>query len=221
MKNLRANSILVSATAAIAIACGAAFAGDDDERISKTLSLKDFERISVSGVYDLAIAVGGDYSIAIAGPADEVERIEVSVSNGELEFSQTERKGGWRRKQEGVDVAITLPMLRSLDVSGVVDGDIEGIDADTFDFDISGVGDIDIEGRCDTLTANVSGVGDLDADGLECRSVEISVSGVGDASVFASEEVDAIVSGMGDIDVYGKPERVSKSGSMFADITVH
>ncbi len=212
---------VLTTAAAAALSVSAAIAGDDRERVSKTLDLADFERISVSGVYDLSVDVGGDYSITISGPADEVERVEASVSKGVLSLGQKERKRSWGRKRHGIDAEITMPSLSGLDVSGVVDGTISDVDAGRFDLAISGVGDISLSGTCDSLDAVVSGVGDLDADKLECRVVEVTVSGVGDASVYASEEVDARVSGMGDIDVYGDPERVSKSDSMFAEVTVH
>ena len=213
--------LLTLGAAAAALGLGAAALADKEDKVSKSLDLSDFDRIEIAGVYDLEVEVGGDYAIRLSGPAREIERVEASVADGVLELSQQERKGGWGRKRHGVDASITLPALNGVDISGVVDGSISGVDADRFELEISGVGDIDVSGRCDSLDAEVSGVGDLDADELECRVVEIAVSGVGDASVYASEEVDARVSGMGDIDVYGKPERVSKSDSMFAEVTVH
>ncbi len=210
---------LASGAAAVLL-MGAAMAGDDEERTTKTIDLTDFDRIEISGVYDLTVEAGEDYSIKVSGSAREIDRIEASVSDGVLELSQ-KKKNSWRRKQHGVDAVITMPTISGLEVSGVVDGTVSGIDVERFNLAISGVGDVTLSGRCDQLEASVSGVGDLDADGLECRDVEIRVSGVGDASVYASESVDATVSGMGDIDVYGKPENVTKSDSMFAEVTVH
>ena len=130
-------------------------------------------------------------------------------------------KRKWRDRHQGVEASITLPNLEGLDISGVVDGEIEGVDTERFEIDLSGVGDLEMSGQCGFFDARVSGVGDLDAEKLECRSVEVRVSGVGSASVYAGDEVDARISGMGDIDVYGSPEKVSKRDSMFADITVH
>ena len=210
----------IGVTVAVALLTGVAIAGDDKDPITKTLDFTDFDRIEIAGVYDLTVEAGEDYSIKISGPAYEVERMKARVSSGVLELSQKEKKG-WRRKQHGVDATITLPMLRGLEVSGVVDGSVRGIDVERFELAIAGVGDVSLFGRCDELDASVSGVGDLDADKLECREVEITVSGVGDASVYASEAVDATVAGMGDIDVYGNPKKVSKSDSMFAEVTVH
>ncbi len=209
-----------------ALAAAGAAVADGDDKITRNLDLSGFERIEISGVYELDVRVGPGYSIEISGPDDEMNRVEASVKNGVLILDQRDRKRGekrrgWRDNREGIDAVITLPSLTGLEVSGVVDGKISGIDADRFDIDISGVGDMELDGECGTLDADVSGVGDLDAEALECRVVSVEVSGVGSASVYASEEVEAQVSGMGDIDIYGSPEKVRKESSMFADITVH
>ncbi|MEO1243935.1 MAG: head GIN domain-containing protein [Pseudomonadota bacterium] len=203
---------------------GAAIA-DDDEIITDQLDLTGFERIDISGVYDLDVRVGPEFSVELSGPEYEMNRVEASVRNGALKLDMRDRKRGekrrWRNKREGVDAVITLPMLTGVEVSGVVDGTIKDVNAGEFEIDISGVGDVEIDGECGVLDANLSGVGDLSADGLECNKVIVKVSGVGDADVYARDEVDARVSGMGDIDVYGSPENVRKSSSMFSDITVH
>ncbi len=214
--------LTMSACALAALTAGAAFA-DDDEHISKTYDLAGFDSIDIAGVYELDVRVGGDFSIALSGPAYEMNRVEVSVNDGVLELDQRKRQRGEKNRnhRDGVEAVITLPSLTGVNVSGVVDGKIAGVDADSFKVRISGVGDLSIAGECGSLDANLSGVGDLDAEGLECRTADVRVSGVGSASIFASEEVDARVSGMGDIDVYGSPEKVSKNKGMFADITVH
>ncbi len=211
-------SLVALGVAGIAVA-------DDDEIISETLDLTGFERIEISGVYDLDVNVGSEFSVVLSGPEYEMDLVEASVKDGVLSLDMRDRKRGekrrWRNKRSGVDASITLPILRGLDVTGVVDGRIRNVNTDEFDVSISGVGDVDIEGECGVLNANLSGVGDLEAEHLECNKVIVKVSGVGDAEVYARDEVDARVSGMGDIDVFGSPEKISKKSSMFSDINVH
>ncbi|GJL95976.1 MAG: hypothetical protein DHS20C05_23810 [Hyphococcus sp.] len=213
------------AASVLAVCVAGAAAAKDKDTVTRTLDLKGFEKIDVAGVYDLDIRVGPDFSIELSGPDYEMSRVESSVEKGVLRLDQREasrsEKKRWRNKRQGVDAVITLPNLTALEISGVVEGTAQGISTETFEVDISGVGEIELSGECGELDANVSGVGDLDAEELKCRNVEIRLSGVGDASVYARDEVDASVSGMGDIDVYGSPEKVSKSNSMFADVTVH
>lgn len=197
---------------------------DDENIISQNLDHKGFDRIVVSGVYDLDVRVGDKFSVVVSGPDYEMNRIETSVENGVLHLGQREMTRAERRQQDGhnhgYNIVISMPRLAGLDVSGVGDGKINNIDADEFEIDISGVGNITLGGKCNALDAHVSGVGDLNAENFNCKKVDISVSGVGDAVVHASEEVDARVSGMGDIDVFGSPKRVRKNDGMFADITI-
>lgn len=206
------------------LALGASLAvhADDDDIVTQTLDLTGFDKIEIAGVYEMEVRVGPDFSVEISGPEYEMERVEASVRNGVLELDMKDRRGRRHRgKRDGVEALITLPLLRELDVSGVVDGVVSDINADAFSVNISGVGDVELTGECGSLDARLSGVGDLDAEGLECNNVNVRVSGVGDADVYARDSVDARVSGMGDIDVYGSPERVKKSNNMFADITIH
>ncbi|HNR75978.1 MAG TPA: DUF2807 domain-containing protein, partial [Parvularculaceae bacterium] len=108
---------------------------------------------------------------------------------------------------------VTLPALNAIDVEGVVDGDIRGINADAFIADIAGVGELEMAGSCVTFDADISGVGELDAEAFECRTVRIDLSGVGGAKVFASETAEADLAGIGKIEIYGSPANVSKTQS--------
>ena len=193
------------------------------EKVTRDVDLTGFNEIDISGVFEIDVTVGDDFSIELSGEEDEMARVTTSVKNGVLHLGREKGKKRWnmKRDEHGIKATISMPSLSAFDVSGVVEGKIAGIDADAFDLELSGVGDISLAGECGALDADVSGVGDLDARDLECRDVEIDVSGVGSASVFASESVAAEVSGMGDIDVYGSPSEVRKESSMFADVTVH
>lgn len=189
---------------------------------SRDFDYKNFDKIRVTGVYEIDVKVGGAFSVAISGPEKELERTDIRVDGNALVLSQKNKRKGWRknRHNQTVFATITLPVLSAVDVSGVVDGTFYGIKADDFEFSVSGVGDIDFAGECQSLTATISGVGDVDAKEFECADVSVKISGVGDASVYASSSVDARISGMGDIDVFGAPKEVRKSGGLFSDISI-
>ncbi len=194
---------------------------DKSQDVTETLDLTGFDEIDVGGVFEIDVTVGGDFSVVVSGAPSEMERLEASVENGVLHLDRKEGdnvKRSWRNF--GLTADITLPALKGVDIAGVADGKISGVDADAFEIDLAGVGDLEISGTCGRLDADVSGVGDLDAKSLECREVDIDVSGVGSASVYASEAVDASVTGIGSIDIYGSPERMEKNNSFIASINV-
>ncbi len=195
---------------------------DKSNDTAKTFELRDFDKIDVKGVFELDVTVGPNFLVQVSGPQTELDRVEASVVDGELILDQRHKvKGGRRQGHDGVTAKVTMPELSSVEVSGVVDGDVDGIAAGEFDVDISGVGDLSLSGTCDSLDARVSGVGDLDAADLKCKTVDVTVSGVGEAKVYASESVDAAVSGMGEISVDGSPKNVQKEGGLFSDINVN
>lgn len=197
---------------------------DKSADIVKAVDLRNFDKISIKGVYEIEVSVGPEYSIQLSGKQDDVDRAETTVSDGTLVLDQKHRQSGEklrRRSHDGITAKISMPALSAIEVGGVVDGKVTGIAAEGFRADLSGVGDLDLEGTCTALEARVSGVGDLDADDLKCQTVKVTVAGVGDAKVYASESVEARVSGMGDISVSGNPKQVEKSGSLFSDIDVN
>jgi len=222
--------LIIGLFLAVGIAAAAAYMafgeiGDFGERdrskdITQQYDFVDFDRIDIGGVYEIDVAVGGDFSVEISGSPEAMARVEAAVENGELVLGEEKRTGKRHWRNHGLTAVISMPALTAIDVAGVVDGDVTGISADQFDADLSGVGDLDLEGSCGSLNVHVSGVGDLDAKGLECENVEVSVSGVGDASVYASQSVDASVSGIGSISIYGSPANVEKSGGFLSSIDV-
>jgi len=222
------NTLLcIAGTAALALTT-ASFAHDpdDDENRGKEVmqeyELKGFDRIEVGGVYELNVKVGNKFSVTLEGVERDMARVDIRVENGALMLGHNKDRKRWNRHNHHDSIAakITLPALNGIDVSGVVDGSVDGVKSDAFELTVSGVGDIDIAGVCKNLRARISGVGDVDAENLRCDDVDVQVSGVGDATVYASVSVDARVSGMGDIDVYGSPKKISQSGGMFSEVNI-
>ena len=215
-------ALLAGSLLAVPVIAAAHPDGDDDKRdkrqITETFDFEDFDAIAVSGVYELDVKVGGNYSITLKGAADEMDNVEVKQEGRELSLGS---KRKWRKgNRDGITATITLPDLRDVQVSGVASGDFTGIDADDFELHVSGVAEVDIDGKCNSLEAHVSGVGELDASELKCKNADVHLSGVGEVAVYASDYADISASGVGEVDVYGNPEKVDKSKSLFTEINI-
>lgn len=201
---------------------------DDDKdkgpRIEKSFDFTGFDQIEVVGVYNMDVQVGEDFSIETSGRTKDMERMEVYVKNGVLVLATDENKKrkGWRgNNHKGIDITITMPSLNALEITGIGNGEVNGIDSDSFEIEVAGIGAMELNGRCGKLDADYAGMGELDARGLKCENVNIDMSGMGSASVYASESVDADMSGMGSIDVYGDPKDVKKDKSFMSSVTIH
>lgn len=195
---------------------------DKSKDVTQNLELSGFEEIEVEGVFELDVTVGGDFSVRISGAPETIGDLEATVENGALVLSQDDDIviGRGKLGKQGMTAVITLPVLTEIEIAGVADGQVRGVDAEEFRADLAGVGDLVISGDCGRLDAQVSGVGELNARALECRDADIVVSGVGSASVYASESVDASVSGIGSIDIYGSPSQVDRQTSFLSSISV-
>jgi len=209
----------------ILVASGLVFAGvvavqahDDDEdhgpKIERAYNLNGFDEIGVSGVYDVEIVAGDEFSVRLEGPEREMEYAKVEVDGDRLVLGQEKRKWGWKNRKS-INAWVTLPELNQLSVSGVADVNAENIKTDSFKLTVSGVADVNLEGECRFIKANISGVSDVDAEAFECQDGEVNMSGVADLEIYTSESIDANVSGVGDVSVYGKPSKVEKSVSKY------
>ncbi|MCA8889681.1 MAG: DUF2807 domain-containing protein [Parvularculaceae bacterium] len=199
------------------------FDDDGGAKLSQTLQLSDFDRISVAGVFDLDVMVGEDFAVEVHGAQKALDGADIYVENRVLvlDIGDTKLQGRRRVLAGGLNAQISLPVLAGVDIAGVVDGEIEGISADEFSIEFSGVGELDLDGECGVLKASMSGIGELDAARLKCRDVEVDVSGIGEARFFASDRIDASFGGLGKIEVEGSPPIVVKQAdSPFARISV-
>jgi hypothetical protein len=237
MKNLMTHTTYKTAIASIIVVAGAmgttvtaqakSKQGDNNSKkhVEQDFDFRDFDKISVVGIYNMDVKVGdSDYSIHTSGEERHMSNMNIYVEDGTL-YLETDEDGkhrSWKGKNnKGIDISITLPSLSGLEVTGIGNGEIRGIDSNEFEVEFAGMGAMELSGRCGELDADYAGMGDLDARNLECEEVTIDMSGMGSASVYASERVDADMSGMGSIDVYGKPKHVKKDKNFMSSIDIH
>ncbi|WP_416879191.1 head GIN domain-containing protein [Litorimonas sp.] len=194
------------------------------KRVEQSFDYRDFDKISVVGVYNMDVRVGEpDYTINMSGEERYMSNVRVYVDDDTLylENDEDEKKRSWRGKNNrGIDITITLPALNGLEITGIGNGEVYGISSDEFEVEFAGLGSMELSGECGTLDADFAGMGDLDARDLECEDVTIDMSGMGSASVFASESIDADISGMGSIDVFGSPKTVKKDKGFMSSIDI-
>lgn len=196
---------------------------DRSNDIRQSYDLSGFDAIDIRGVYELEVEVGGDFSVSTSGRAKEVKGLKVYVENGTLVLDQDNGRKNkkWNDERKGVLAIITMPALNELEIKGVGTGDINGIDAKSFELSIGGVGELELSGTCDTLEADMRGVGQIDARDLKCENAEATLRGVGEISLYASESVDVEAKGIGEVNVYGNPAHVEKSKGFMSGVTIH
>ncbi len=135
--------------------------------VNKALKLKDqygytdFNEIEMTGIFDLLIEQGDEYSIQLDGPDREKRKYEVSVSGETLEIRYRSRSNTFWEKgfniEDKVKINITMPNLSKLKMKGAGQFNIRGFKEEEMDITLLGAmsGDAELEVR--NLTMDLAG----------------------------------------------------------------
>lgn len=206
---------------------------------SEMRQVAPFSGVDVEGSADVTVTYGTEQSVTITTDDNILPIITTEVSNGVLKIDATESYS----TSYGVKVAVTIPMLQSIEINGSGDVLVEGAQLENrpvenfrIEIDgsgnvqvpqmnaaktlaqIDGSGDITLAGTGGTLEAEIDGSGDIDAEAFRVLNAVVRVEGSGDIRVYATESLDASVSGSGDIYYRGDPKVLQKSVSGSGDI---
>lgn len=183
--------------------------------VTKSYNLSDFNEIDLDGIGNIHIAQGKAYSVKVSAPEGAFKHINLERDGHTLSFYLDER-GGTKsfsfgaksgKQLDNVDVYITLPDLKSIDQSGVVNVEIaQPMKVDELSLDVSGVGNTKINGLiANKFTADISGVGNVLVKQLTAKASSFDVSGVGSVNVeyhnSGNSKVEA--SGVGSVKLSG------------------
>ncbi len=178
-------------------------------------NVEEFSRIDAGGAFTIKVYIGKAPSLQINAEENLLQYIKTSVKGGTL-YIDTKKN---LNPKKNIELRITTPSLRSIEISGANDVEVVGINEKEFSVNLSGAGNVDLKGIADRVRAELSGAGNIDARELKAKDVVICVSGAASADVYAKESLDASVSGVGSIDYYGNPEKTRTNVSGVGSIT--
>lgn len=218
--------------------------GGDFKCVSQAYDdFNDFDELEISGVFDVDIVCGLDYSVKVDIPKNMSDKLSVSVQGGCLKVKLDCENMDIRDAKADYKLSISMPTLKSLTLAGMADVDLKGkVDAD-FKASIAGMSELDIEHNqtlkslslsCAGMSEisfedivvdgdasfNVSGQSELEGDRLVVKKIVASVSWMSD---FELEWLDAdggriSSSGMSSVKLEGGNHRnvsVSASGMSY------
>lgn len=231
---MRKDFTLAIALVLIAVAVSYGLAGWDCIKgsgnvITETRQIGEFERLKLSGGYDLILTQGTSPELRIEAEDNIQKHIEATAEGGELRISMKDKI--CRSKQ--IKVYLTAVNLKSIDCSGAVDitstnkitsdvlkidisgaGEVEmDIEADELISSISGAGEMDLDGTAKSHKIKISGAGDVDAVDLVVNKYDIHLSGASDCRINVLDELYVETSGASSIAYKGNPAKVEKKTS--------
>ncbi len=172
--------------------------------VNEEREISQFNKIDVSGIFDVDIKVGKSVSLVISAEDNLLKYIKTKVRNNTLIISSKENL----HPRDDLVLKITTPKLNEIDCSGANDLNIDSVKTDKFLMDLSGAGSIEINGKAKKFFIDISGAADLDASEFFVEDVKIDISGAASADIYASKSLDAEVSGASSIKLYGNAEDV-------------
>ena len=194
-------------------------ASDKGKRVTETVSVKPFEKISVAGSFDVHYVQGETTSVKVEGP---VKYLQQTVIANDGKTLRIKTKRGVRRSMEDVNVYVTSPDLTQVSMAGSGEFDAEGmVDTDNLTLELAGSGEIDFKQLvCDNLNIQVAGSGDVDVESVDVNKADMQIAGSGDIEVHfvRADFVSAQVAGSGDIKLSGKAKQVEKKVAGSGDI---
>lgn len=220
-------TLTVAAAAIAASACNVgtkAEERDPGSQTSRTYQVGTFDRIEVSGPYDVKVATGGRPGASATGGDKLLDDTEVVVENGVLKIRARKKNGirwNWGRKGKA-EFTVTTAGLRKAGIAGSgtiaidkVEGDFSGgvagsgnlalasVNGGAVSLEIAGSGKISAAGKARSTAIEIAGSGDVDASALAARTADVSIAGSGNVRANASDTADVSIAGSGNVDISG------------------
>lgn len=234
-RNLGAVALLILPALLLFTACDPEAIKGDGDIVTETRDVKDFDGLNVSGSGAIRVKQGAAFKVEVRVEENLLPYLMTEVeADGDLHIYFSKNV----RDVDGLVINVTMPVLKSVNLSGSAELTTEGvfestsldltvsgsgeirmdfIDYDDIKVQLSGSGYIGLEGTAGELNARISGSGDIVAIECPVRDADIHVSGSGSAKVDVSQKLTAHISGSGDVYYQGNPvinSEISGSGRL-------
>jgi len=231
---------LVALAAIATLAGGCNFSSNAEARdagpaVDRTYQVGAFDRMTVSGPYEVTVKTGGQPGVVAHGGEAVLAETEIVVEDGELRIVPKNKKNRWNwGKGSKVRIEVSAAALRGATIAGsgtvsidrIAGGDFEGevagsgdlgiaqMDAGKVAMAITGSGNVRAAGKARALDVNIAGSGDVDLSALEVVAADVSIAGSGNVRARATGAADVSIMGSGDVEISGGAKcSVSKQGS--------
>jgi hypothetical protein len=184
--------------------------------VSRTLNLKGFDAIVVKGVADIDVALGTDMTVELSAEDNLIERVDAHVDGRSLIIDTRDWDG--IDTEEGIHLRIVMPELTRVEVQGVSNVDVRGLDARQLTLQLAGVGNIEVAGKAEDLEVQLAGVGKMDLRDLVAQSARVHAGGIGEVELNVARELDAHVNGMSKVRYHGDPQHVHEDVEGFGSL---
>ncbi|MEJ8630279.1 DUF2807 domain-containing protein [Sphingomonas sp. I4] len=160
----------------IATAAPAQDAAPGNAPTSRGFAMHGFDRIELSGCDIVTVAIGSGYAVTAQGRAANIDNLRIDMTGSTLRIRR--RNDSCNGHDRRVAIAVTLPSLKAVDVSGAVGMNLPALDARAFAVDASGASVLRLAGlRSASVSFDLSGASRATIGNLQADRVSIGSSG--------------------------------------------
>ena len=178
---------------------------DFQSMVMDSADLVGFDRVRVDGAWKVKLVQGDDWEVEVNPNDDQLDNLEVSVRNEQLNLRQRSSFKWWGNDSSELEARIQMPALKHLRLTGAVEAEMSGFEGQQLDIKTAGAIDLEGEqGRYEKLV--VEGAGAIDLDFRDTLVTDASVDLAGASQLILTMNGGALtgsISGAGSIDYYG------------------
>jgi len=204
---------------------------DDDESRSlnnrrlftQDYDFADFNRIEITGPYQININQADEFEVSIQGPRSEVRELRVRKIGSRLDVDNNFDISSFGRRKD-ITISILMPELEYLELKGPSRSTIRGFnqeylkikltagseadvttDALELSVELTGAAKLYISGKGNELIADITAASYLDAYDFEVKEARIEATAASDAKLYVTEILDMDTNLGSDIEYKGNP----------------
>lgn len=182
---------------------------------SEKRGVSGFTSVDVSGVFQVEIVAGKDYSVEVQADDNLLPLIETKTDGNVLRIDLSEKAS----TRNDMIVRITAPNIERVETTGAAKVTASGISNDSFAIDSTGASKVNLSGETAKLDIDITGASLVDAEQLKAVNVDIQASGASKINVNVSGTLHTEASGASRIVYSGDPKSVDNHQSGASSIS--
>jgi phage shock protein PspC (stress-responsive transcriptional regulator) len=177
-------------------------AGSSENEGEKNVAngLSDFDELEITGLFDVRITQGTDYTVGLVGPEREKMKYKISQHGKTLNITYlSDKKFDWRVNPINMDkikINITMPELESLELKGAGDVVFNGFTSDNLDLSVLGAVDVEGDINVSDIVISLAGASELELRG-EGNTMEATVQGASQLKAYDFHTENAMIEANG------------------------
>ena len=174
-----------------------------------------FSSVDVSGVFQVEIVTGNNYSVEVQADDNILPLIQTNVDGDTLRIEMGDKVS----TRSDMIVRITAPNIKRVETTGAAKLTASGISNDSFAINTTGASKVKLSGQTAKLDIDVTGASSVDAEQLTAATADIQATGASKINVNVSEALHSEASGASKIVYSGDPKTVDNHQSGASSIS--